>query len=116
MEYDSEEPVVLVEYKMRNPSPHDTTESNAKVMIALARKASLPLYFTYYDRNFEFRVQPLNELAASKLQRFGVKPMQTLSETTYVEFMYNLRNRTLPEDIRRILSDKIAATDEIFSI
>lgn len=109
IEYDHKLAVALVEYKMRynlqtcnTPKESDKGYSNLVALIDLGNKASLPVFLVFYKHKWNFRISPLNHYATTKQPPEGI-----LSELQFVQFLYQLRSRELPNEIKAKLKSDI---------
>lgn len=109
IEYDHKLAVALIEYKMRfnlyncvTPTNNDKGYANLQVLIDLGNRASLPVFLVFYKHKWNFRIYPLNDYGILKHP-----PNNILSELTFVIFLYQLRGRVLPDEIKGKLKDNI---------
>ena len=94
-EFDRREPVAIIEYKNRR-ARLDSGDANNTTLRRLADRANLPFLIVVYDTDqVQFGVVPMNNQAKD-----FVPEKQILSEEKYVELLYRIRNRVMPEDIR----------------
>lgn len=94
-EFDRREPVAIIEYKDRR-ARLDSGDANNTTLRRLADRANLPFLIVVYDTDqVQFGVVPMNSQAKG-----FVPEKQILSEEKYVELLYRIRNRVMPEDIR----------------
>lgn len=98
LEYNNRKAVALVEYKasyeLDNVQPNKN-EANLQALCDLGNRASIPVFVVFYRPNLHaFRVFALNELAAKQV------PEGVLSEYKYVDFLYWLKGRRMPESLR----------------
>jgi hypothetical protein len=94
-EFDRREPVAIIEYKNRR-ARLDSGDANNTTLRRLADRANLPFLIVVYDTDqVQFGVVPMNSQAKDL-----VPEKQILSEDKYVELLYRIRNRVMPEDIR----------------
>jgi len=100
IEYDNRKAIALVEYKRAYDlaSCHPNLDANLEALIDLGNKASLPVFCTFYKSLRWYRVFPLNKFAKDKGPPDGI-----LSEHKYVDFLYWLRGRQMPDHIRERL-------------
>lgn len=93
IEYDKAEPIALVEYK-REEAKVDLKQPNYQALKTLADRASIPFFVIIYKEDFSrWRILAGNE-RASKWD------MRSFSEQEFVDFLYKLRGRELPLNIR----------------
>lgn len=109
LEYDHKLAVALVEYKMRpnlqtctTPQETDKGYANIAALINLGNRASLPVFLVFYKHKWNFVVTPLNHYAAQTQPPKGI-----ISELQYVQFLYQLRGRHLPDEITAKLKGDI---------
>jgi len=102
LEYDERKAIALFEYKRTTDLATckvNIGEANIQALIDLANKASVPIFCTFYNPNLKwYRVFPLNEQAQKKGPPQGI-----IAESKYVDFLYWLRGRQIPEGIRHKL-------------
>ncbi len=107
LEYDAPTQLIaLVEYKTtlhlkeaRLPKSGEENYANLIAMSTLANRAQLPLFLVFYNPDLKYwRIFSVNESANRKGPPEGV-----IIEYKYVDFLYWLRKRQLPEDIRQRL-------------
>jgi hypothetical protein len=95
-EYDRAEPKVIVEYKHENAPPDRfASRPNYRTLARLGDRADLPVLVVRYADDFSwFWVTPLNERAHECF------PEATrLTEREWVAFLYEVRDRTMPDDL-----------------
>ena len=101
LEYDNRKSVALVEYKkaqdLAQCSPA-LTDANLQALVDLGDRARIPVFCTFYKGLKWYRVFPVNEFAKQKGPPDGI-----LSEYKYVDFLYWLKGRQMPEHIREKL-------------
>jgi len=109
IEYDHKLAVALLEYKMTYdlqnciiPQESSKGYANLAALIDVGNKASLPVFVVFYKHKWNFRIFPLNHYANSKQP-----PSHILSELQFVQFLYQLRGRDLPEEIKAKLKSDI---------
>jgi hypothetical protein len=107
-EYDHCEPIALLDFKAKHPTPHDRTSFNARAIANLANRAGIPFYLAYYSNaRWSFILDPVNEIAADLLIKHHETAVQ-MSEVRFVRFLYALRrNGELPPDIAATLCQTI---------
>lgn len=94
-EFDRREPVAIIEYKDRR-ARLDCKDANNTTLRRLADRASLPFFIVVYDTNqVKFGVVPMNDLAKTFVPKTHI-----LSEEKYVELLYRVRGRDVPESIK----------------
>jgi len=101
LEYDNRKSIALVEYKRAADLARCYPElnTNLQALIDLGNRASLPVFCTFYNPNLKwYRIFPVNENAKEKGTPGGI-----LSEYKYVDFLYWLKGRQMPEHIREKL-------------
>ena len=96
VEYDLGKPVALVEYKNREkPQEFDYRQTNFAAIVELANRARIPAICCQYNKSFtRFWPEALNEPAKKWLPG-----RRTLTEKQWVQTLYAIRGRALPEDI-----------------
>jgi hypothetical protein len=96
LEYDDGKAVAIVEYKHEGAMPQDYMNKSYQALKDLANKAQLPLFAVWYSRDFtSWKVDVLNKYAKA------VAPSKAiLTEKEYVEFLYSLRMRVLPNNLK----------------
>lgn len=97
IEYDEARPVALVEYKNQQANAWREDNPSRRAVSRLADSAGLPAFYVRYATNFSwFNVAALNELAKPYLE----ESPQLMTEVGWVEILYRLRGRTMPDDVR----------------
>lgn len=100
LEYDSGKAVAIVEYKNQRALSENFSHKSYQALINLADKAQLPLFAVWYTEDFYFwEVYPLNKYAV-----LIIPESTTMTEKEYVEFLYSIRSRVLPEDLKSIFT------------
>lgn len=108
VEYDNQQPVALVEYKGRKMKDgYFSDNSNVIAIFNLANLAALPAFVVEYYKvsgSTKWSITAINKMAMKKMDFFGAKISTPVSvvceEAKYVSFLYWLRGRPFPEDIR----------------
>jgi len=98
LEYDERKAIALFEYKKTTDLATCKANINANIqaLINLGDRASLPVFCTFYTTNLKwYRVFPLNQYAKETGPPDGI-----ISEYKYVDFLYWLRGRSIPEGIK----------------
>jgi len=98
--------IALIEYKTtlllkdaRLPQAGEENYANLIAMTTLANKAQLPFFLVFYNPDLKFwRMFSANEIAKKNKPPEGV-----VTEYKYVEFLYWLRGRALPDEIKSLL-------------
>lgn len=108
IEYDNARAVALIDYKESgSPRVGDPKDHSTRAFAGVASDARRPAFTVRYHRpgehwpekGWEFFVIPLNDLA-----REAMPHTPRLDEVSFVTWLYALRGRDLPEDVReRIL-------------
>lgn len=99
IEYDHGRAVALVEYKHERAKATQPTDSNIRALCDVANRAKLPAFGAVYSSDFAYWVvTALNAIAAQAL-KVGVNQSKAMTEMTWVEFLYQLRGRVLPDDV-----------------
>lgn len=102
IEYHVGMPVALVEYKDRHAWQPSLEHPTIRALRVLADNSSLPFIIAFYDsRTWAFRIIPVNEFA----QQHFTLPHEVLSERSYVERLYRLRNLTVEREVFAKLSN-----------
>lgn len=100
VEYDNGLPAALVEYKAIGARVPNFQSATIRALTALANASRIPLFVVYYNNELWWtRVTPVNTYAKQY-----VSSMTTFSEVEYVSLLYRVRNKVLPDDIRRTLN------------
>lgn len=96
LEYDRARAKAIVEYKHENAPPDQyASRANYLALIDLGNRAGLPVFVVRYPSDFSwFWVTPLNEAA-----RVLVAEPTRLSEREWVEVLYKLRGRSVPDEL-----------------
>lgn len=89
LEYDTGEPVAVVEYKHESAKPVDPSHASYRAILALTEAACIPFFVVRYKADFSYwRVTPVGRIAT----QFLSEP-RTANEQQYVRFLYWLRGR-----------------------
>lgn len=97
LEYDNKKAVALIEYKNENAPEINPVELSANLLalIDLGNKANIPVFFCRYWKDYsKFRIVPLNNIAKTILSA-----KQELTEYGFVKFLYEMRNREIPDGL-----------------
>jgi hypothetical protein len=98
VEYDSNEPSALIEYKNERAAPFDSESSGYKTIANLADKAGLPAFYVRYTSDLRaYDLFAMNGKAKAVLK--GRSEKKGLTEIRYVKFLYYLRGRDVPSHI-----------------
>jgi hypothetical protein len=100
IEYDGGRAVAVVEYKHECSEPTHPSSSNIRALLDICnnRYNPLPLFGVRYAADFSwFRVKPLNEIAWRRMRK---RTSAEVTELQWVMFLYMLRNRRIPDDLR----------------
>lgn len=101
LEYDGGQLAALVEYKW-NSQTTNLSHPSIQCLLGIAEKCQVPLVLAHYvTEDWVFRVRPLNDLA----RKWFPKCHQIVSERAFVEFLYEVRGRELPDAVRDTLQD-----------
>ena len=97
LEYDNRKAIALVEYKRRINlevvSPY--LDANIEALIDLGNRAGIPVFCVFYTPDLKrFRAFALNDRGKG----YG-PPDDVISEYKYVDFLYYIRDRTMPESV-----------------
>jgi len=99
VEYDSAKAKAIIEYKHELAKPANPKDASYRALRNLANKAQLPFFAVRYTEDFSnFLVVPLNKLAKSFLAK-----REDFDELDFVSFLYRLRGRSIPWQIREKL-------------
>ena len=100
IEYDYSEPKGVIEYKEEHAEPQYPSHPSYKALARLGDKADLPVYAVRYAHDFtKWRVIPLNTKAKN------ITPQRvSYTHAGYVEFLYKLRGRKMPEEVATRIS------------
>jgi len=95
VEYDHGQPVAIVEYKHYRASKVDLQHPTCRANRALADAAGIPfLLVRYWPCRWTYYVQAANDIAAEEIPPEG----ELDSEWYYVDLLYYLRDRCMPDD------------------
>lgn len=95
MEFDHARVCCLVEYKNEFAAIQYPTHPSYRAMIDLADRALIPFIACRYGSEFSWwKAHPLNKFARKYLQG----PTE-LSEKGWVELLYRIRGRSMPQDL-----------------
>jgi hypothetical protein len=95
LEYDSEKPCALIEYKAYQGRRINLDISGIRAVTVLANLARLPFFVVAYEETvFWAYVKPMNAPASEHL-----KGTTLMSEAQYVTLLYRLRQRAAPETV-----------------
>jgi len=99
VEYDLGKPIALIEYKNEHATPQQKTHPSFNALIELGNRASIPVFACRYKDDFSnFRVIPLNDFSKEYVPK-----RITLTELEYVNLLYKLRGRKMPEELSKKL-------------
>ena len=102
IEYDKAKPIALVEYKHQQAKQADPKTTSYRAIKALANIAHIPFFGVRYSYDFkQFTVARINYRAEQLLAT-----RQIMSEFEYVEFLYRLRGRKVPDDIAQFIKSR----------
>lgn len=109
VEYDRATPMALIEYKHEFAAPvrlrpfRDMSPS-VKALVVLANRAQVPAFVVRYKDDFaKYKVSALNRRAADFIEAdplYDGAHVAVMTEVGYVEFLYRLRGRDLPDSVR----------------
>lgn len=95
VEFDRGRVCCLVEYKNEFAAPQYATHPSYRAMVDLADRARIPFIACRYGSDFTWwKAHPLNGHAKKHL-----KSPTELSEKGWVELLYQIRGRVMPEDL-----------------
>jgi hypothetical protein len=111
LEYDSQQAMpralALMEYKHERAAWCRIDSKSNRTVADLADRAQLPFFVVTYSGDFSrFRVVPFGVCATRMLS----SPVD-LSELDWVEFLYRLRGRSMPESLRQELEQRLRHAD-----
>ncbi|MBR1437912.1 MAG: hypothetical protein IJ587_05180 [Synergistaceae bacterium] len=102
LEYDKGHATAIVEYKNEHAKLANPKHPSYKALAELGNKAGIPVIGCRYKSDFtNWRAVPLNRVALAVLP----KPRE-LSEAEWVRFLYGIRGREMPDEIKNICSRK----------
>lgn len=102
IEFDSETPIALIDYKRETAPPVSVSKSPGLVAVGkLGNMSGLPAFVVRYAINFSwFKVLPLNKTAEGAIDRHGVfRAREAITESQWVEFLYFMRGRKPAPDL-----------------
>lgn len=103
LEYDTGEPLALIEYKRFTAPIPDITGRSYEAIAKLANYAQIPFAMViYWPDIWAFKVRPVNQFAAPLFKRRCI-----LTEVEYLTLLYQLRNREIPQDLAKTLHTEI---------
>lgn len=95
LEYDSGKATAIVEYKHEEAWTVESCHPSYLALIDLGDRAGVPVFAVRYAGDFSrWWVQPLNGLAGD-----WVPHGQRLSKREWIELLYRIRGRSLPQDV-----------------
>lgn len=97
LEYDNAKAIALVEYKRTQDlnacTPRDG--ANLEALADLGDRAELPVFVTFYNQTLAwYRIFPVNAHAVNTGPPEGILP-----EIKYIDFLYWLRGREIPDEV-----------------
>jgi len=100
VEYNHCQPVAILDFKGKSPSVRDRGTANARTIANLANRGKpLPFYNVYYDNHlWTFILDPINDKARELMPKNAVD-LTTMSEESFVRFLYDLRDEVVPSSI-----------------
>jgi hypothetical protein len=109
IEYDNFMPIALLELKSEHAPILPNNDPQAKTGRNTADKLEVPYFVVHYNKALtRFVARPYNQIGVEK---YGTRIMDTKE---YVSFLYELRNRPVPEDVlARCELDAATVIDEI---
>ena len=98
LEYDNGNPVAIIEYKNERAAPVDLGHPSYKALKRLADLSNIHFFLVRYASDFSWwTITPVN---SSSFSVSKIKTSLTVDEVRYVRFLYYLRGRELPNDIK----------------
>lgn len=96
VEYDNATPVALIDYKHTRHKPIDLTHASYRALAKLGDATGLPVFYVVYADGFQaWSITAINYRAKEIVRHSRI----CHSEIEYVEFLYRLRKREMPEEI-----------------
>jgi len=96
VEYDSGSAVAMVEYKNMNAKVQHSGHPSYRAISGICNAAKIPFFAVRYaDDLSAFMVRPLNGYAVREMSEPAL-----MSEMEYVEFLYRVRGRVVPMQVR----------------
>ena len=96
LEYDSGMPKALIEYKHEFAEETSLTHASYRALRHLAVMGRIPFFVVRYTYEWRYTVIPACNLAETYV------PVRVeMAEDEYVELLYAVRGRVMPEDVRR---------------
>ena len=112
LEYDTGKPAAIVEYKRDGASKPNLKRSTYRALSILADRAEIPFLIAFYwPKIWAFQVFPVNEYA-----RTHFASGENFSERDFVEQLYKLRRRALPETIGNKLNTEYPPANSDYSL
>jgi hypothetical protein len=102
LEYDQAKPVALVEYKAKGAAKPDLAKPSYRALRGLADIGKLPFAIVFYHPG----LMVFWVIAGNEAARFAFPCQTVLSEYDFVQALYRLRKRNMPEVLTRTLSRK----------
>jgi len=111
-------PKAIIEYKSEHATVDFTTLTDIgmapqsyKTLEHLANAANIPFFVVRYKDDFSsWNITPMNKHAQKYV---NINEIKNLSEETYVELLYKIRGRSLPEDIKKKLRTLASAIEKV---
>ena len=118
VEYYYSKPKAIVEYKSEHADINfnKLTEigmapQSYKAIEYLANAANIPFFVVRYKTDFSsWNITPMNKHTQKYV---NINETKNLSEETYVELLYKIRGRSLPEDIKQNLRRLSSSTKKM---
>lgn len=99
LEYDRSNPVALIDFKGINPNK-SPTNTEAWRRMCDERDRPVPFWEVHYrEKPWRFFRKPINKAARA------VQDQKPISELKFVTWLYGLRNRPVPDDVRTRLAN-----------
>lgn len=104
LEYDSGQPVAIIEYKHYNARVN-LNHPSIQAQSILATNSKIPFFVVvYYPETSHYYLYPINQIAQQIKYCDQPRPV---SERNFVKLLYHLRKRSAPEDILNNLEKTI---------
>lgn len=109
VEFDTCKPKALVEYKNIHAPDQTANMPQYRTLVNLGNMAKIPVFSVRYSDDYsKYTVTALNDLAANTVPDGKYFPPRVrMSEVEYVSFLYKLRGRVIPDEIKNKLQEDI---------
>lgn len=96
VEYDAGTPKAMIEYKDIRANICNSGHPSYRALRFLCNATKLPLFAVRYSLDFShWRVIPINAFAVNKIK----DTIELHSESDFVQWLYKLRGRDMPDDL-----------------